>query len=77
MKELESPTSKFTNLVRKENLEVNVNQDIIFPFPRGFITDHLILRGDYSNLTICVYGQPVPLETIGFLKYYRNNIPLD
>jgi hypothetical protein len=88
MKDLQQPSAVFQPIVRREKLHTqssneknethssNSSQDIIFPFPEGVITDHLILRGDYQSLTLCCYGQALPRETQHHLPFYKKNIEL-
>lgn len=53
-------------------------EDTIFPFYKKLITNHLIIRGSFEKITICVYGQPCSnQENIFLLESQRNDINLD
>lgn len=44
-------------------MTINVNlaqADCIFPFFKEFVTNHLIIRGNWEKITLCIYGLPVP-----------------
>lgn len=53
-------------------------EDIIFPFYSKIITNHIVIRGTFERITLCIYGQPCSLEEkMLILDNIRNEIPLE
>lgn len=53
-------------------------EDIIFPFYSKIITNHIVIRGTFEKITLCIYGQPCSLEEkMLILDNIRNEIPLE
>lgn len=52
--------------------------DCIFPFFKEFITNHLIIRGNWERMTLCIYGLPVsPAETHKLLEQAKTDVSLE
>ena len=43
-----------SEVINKENGEL----DTIFPFSKELITNHIVFRGSYEKITMCIYGIP-------------------
>ena len=56
-KDLLNPRSRFTLLLHNENINLNPELDTIIPIENGFNTNKLILKGIFTILTICIYGE--------------------
>jgi hypothetical protein len=64
-----------------ESATINENNgatDCIFPFYREFVTNHIVIRGMFERMTLCIYGQPVS-GTEGHILYEaaKTDVPLD
>ena len=52
--------------------------DCIFPFFKEFITNHLIIRGNWERMTLCIYGLPVsPTEAHKLLEQAKTDVSLE
>lgn len=79
VRNLELPLSKFEQVL--EPITVNEqkgNNDSIFPFVERIVTNHIILRGSFEKMTLCVYGQPLEVqESLMLLEIAKNDVQLD
>lgn len=63
-------------ILHKDLLHENpANQDILIPLPQGIYTDCVIIRGEYLNATIAIYGYQV--DGGKSLPFWKKNIPLE
>ncbi len=65
----------FENATINEN---NGNCDLIFPFHKEFVTNHLIIRGMFEKITLCIYGISIMgPECFMLVENSRNDVLLD
>ncbi len=89
---LKKSSDKFETLFKCQNINTDNGQtDSIFPFYNEFVTNHIVFRGKFEKITMCIYGKAydesdktqiidnakldVPLEKLD--EIYLNNINCD
>ena len=89
---LKKINDKFEILFPCNNINTNNGEsDCIFPFLKEFVTNHIVIRGKFEKITMCIYGKAydesdktqiidnakldVPLEKLD--EIYLNNINCD
>ena len=57
---LKKPSDKFEKVVDNEVInKENGETDSIFPFTSEFVTNHIVIRGTFERITMCIYGAPL------------------
>lgn len=57
---LKKPSDKFEKVVDNEVINrENGETDSIFPFTSEFVTNHIVIRGTFERITMCIYGAPL------------------
>jgi len=52
--------------------------DCLFPFFKEFITNHLIIRGNWERITVCIYGLAVsPTDSHKLLELAKSDVSLE
>lgn len=56
----------------------DIPSDSIFPFYQQIITKHIIIRGTFETMTLCIYGQSCSnQESAILLESIRNDVNLE
>lgn len=68
----------FEKIVECQTINEAGIQDCIFPFYSKFVTNHLIIRGTYEKLTLCIYGATYSnQESFSFLEAAKTEVNLE
>ena len=64
-----------------ENATINENNgatDLVFPFHKEYVTNHLIIRGMFERMTLCIYGYSIMgPECFMLVENSRNDVFLE
>ncbi|EAR94579.2 hypothetical protein TTHERM_00046740 (macronuclear) [Tetrahymena thermophila SB210] len=79
-KDLSIPNDKYCMLINAKTIteSKNLNHDVLIPVPQGIYTNQLVFRGEYTKLTVCVYGDVLQEQEIADLcPLYNKTFDLD
>lgn len=78
---LETTSDKLEQVVESQTINDSsdgISYDSVFPFYGKLTTNHLIIRGSFEKITLCIYGQPCSnQESISLLECSRNDVNLE
>jgi len=76
---LKKYSDKFECILENSTInESGGSNDCIFPILSEFVTNHIIIRGMYEKITICIYGVPYTgTEGHLLLETAKNDVPLE
>ena len=85
-KNLKKISDTFEHLIKPQTINEKITNnngsieqvDSIFPFTNNITTSHLIIRGVFERLSICIYGNPCSnQESLYMIENSRNDISLE
>ena len=76
---LKKSSDKFETLFKCQNINTDNGQtDSIFPFYNEFVTNHIVFRGKFEKITMCIYGTPYEgNDKFNILENAKNDIDLE
>lgn len=65
-RDLAIPTAKYTLLLNAKQIAdtKTLNHDVLISLPQPICTDRIVLRGEFSKITLCVYGENISEQEI-------------
>ena len=76
---LKKSSDKFETLFKCQNINTDNGQtDSIFLFYNEFVTNHIVFRGKFEKITMCIYGTPYEgNDKFNILENAKNDIDLE